>query len=140
MISKEQYIGIYSKSPDLAPQRLANIDRLLVRVNRLMFLGMEEKIVFVINPKTKSQVAGETNGGFRPQDCTIGAPNSAHKEGLAVDIYDPLGQIDTWLQSSPEAKKLYEDLGMYFEAPSFTVGWSHWSIKSPPSGHRFFYP
>jgi hypothetical protein len=141
MISKTQYLGLYSTSPDLTPARLANIDRLLKAVNRLMMLGIQEGVVFPINKNTGSQVGGETYGGFRPQSCTIGAPSSAHKEGLAVDLYDPLpGNIDTWLQNSKEAKKLCEDLGLYFEHPSATIGWSHWTIRKPLSGHRFFFP
>lgn len=140
MLSKEQYLGVHAKSADLTPARLANIDRLLKAANRLMMLGIQVGIIFPTNPKTKSQISGETFGGFRPQSCTIGAKNSAHKEGLAVDIYDPIGNIDTWLMESPEAMKLYEELGIYFEHPSATIGWSHWSIKKPLSGKRFFYP
>lgn len=140
MISKVQYIGVHSKSPDLTPARLANIDRLLSRVNALMMIAMKDKVLFLDNPNTKSQVSGETFGGFRPQDCPIGAPGSAHKEGLAVDLYDPVGKIDKWLLESPVAQKAIEDLDMYFEHPNATVGWSHWSIKRPLSGKRFFIP
>ncbi|UOF78832.1 peptidase M15 [Caudoviricetes sp.] len=141
VISKTDYIGIHAKSADLTPTRLANIELLLRAVNRLMMQGMKEGVIFPINKKTGSQIAGETYGGFRPQYCTVGAPKSAHKEGLAVDIYDPLpGLIDTWLQTSKEAKKLYEELGIYFESPQHTIGWSHWTIKPPLSGNRFFFP
>jgi hypothetical protein len=141
MISKAQYLGLYSTSPDLTPVRLANIDRLLKAVNRMMMQGIKEGVIFPTNKATGCQVGGETYGGFRPQSCTIGAKNSAHKEGLAVDIYDPLpGNIDSWLMQSKDAKKLYEELGLYFEHPSATIGWSHWSLKAPLSGNRFFFP
>ena len=142
MISLAQYLGIHAKSKDLTPARLANADRLLKAVNRLMMEGVKCGIVFPINKATKSQISGEIYGGFRTQDCTIGAPHSAHKECLAVDIFDHTGAIDTWLMESKEAKEVYEHplVNMYFEHPSATIGWSHWSIKAPPSGKRFFYP
>lgn len=142
MISLADYYGIHSKSIDLTPGRRANAQRLLTAVNRLIALGMKEGLVFPVNPNTKSQVSGETYGGFRPQDCKIGAPNSAHKECQAIDLYDPNdgGAIDTWLMTSKAAKELYEDLGLYFESPSATIGWSHWSIRRPASGSRFFKP
>lgn len=142
MISKAQYIGVHVNSSDLTPARLANIDKLLRAVNRLMMEGVKCGVIFPTNKATKSQVSGETFGGFRPQSCKIGAPHSAHKDGLAVDIYDPLGAIDTWVMQSKEAKAIFENplVDMYFEHPSATVGWSHWSIKRPPSGNRFFYP
>ena len=140
MISKQQYLGIHSKSPDLTAVRLANIDLLLQSVNRLMMLGIKEGIIFATNKNTGSQISGETFGGFRPQSCSIGAPKSAHKEGLAVDIYDPLEIIDNWLKTSSAARDLYEQLGLYFEHPDYTRGWSHWGLKKPASGNRFFKP
>jgi len=140
MISKADYLGIYAKSKDLTPTILANIDHLLNRVNRLMQTAMTDGVMFRINPDTKSQVAGQKNGGFREQCCAIGAPASAHKLGMAVDVYDPFNQIDNWLNTSPVAKVEYESLGLYFEAQEATNGWSHWSIKPPASGRRFFKP
>lgn len=140
MISKQQYLGIHAKSSDLTSARLANIDRLLTSVNRLMMLGVKENIIFPINKNTGSQISGEIFGGFRPQSCPIGASNSAHKEGLAVDIYDPIEAIDSWLKTSDTARELYEQLGLYFEKPDYTRGWSHWSLKKPISGNRFFIP
>ena len=140
MISITQYIGPFAKCGDLTPSRYANAQRLLLACNRLEALALIEGVKFPENPRTRSGVAGETYGGFRPQSCTQGAPYSAHKECLAVDRYDPGGDIDTWLMASPEAERLIAELGMYFEHPSATPGWSHWSIKAPPSGHRFFYP
>lgn len=140
MISKQQYIGPYAKSKDLTPPVLANIDQLLRAVNSLMQVGMDDGVTFQVNQDTKSQVAGQKNGGFREQCCTIGAPASAHKLGMAVDLYDPFNQIDAWLMQSPVAKIEFERLNLYFEHPDATKGWSHWSIKPPGSGRRFFYP
>lgn len=140
MISMQDYIGPWAKSPDWTPARQANAARLLTAVNSLIMVAMQERIALPVNPKTKSQVSGEQYGGFRPQSCPEGAPDSAHKEGLAVDIYDPSGAIDAWLQKSPAAQRKYEELGLYFEHPTKTPGWSHWGLRRPPSGKRFFYP
>lgn len=140
MISNRDYLGKWSGSLDLTPVRYANMLRLLPKVNTLMQIASADGVVFQVNPATKTQVAGQTYGGFRPQDCPQGAPQSAHKEGLAVDIYDPDGSIDNWLLTAPAAQRAIADLDMYFEHPSATIGWSHWSIKRPSSGKRFFYP
>jgi hypothetical protein len=92
---------------------------------------------FTINPLTQSLVGGETLGGFRPQDCPIGAPQSAHKQGLAVDIYDPDNKIDNWIIGHQQVLK---EFGLYFEHPTATPRWSHWTTRKPASGRRIFYP
>lgn len=139
MISKKEYTGVHAKSKDLTPVVLANIDKLITACNKLEAAAVADGVEFKTNPATKSNISGQTYGGFRPQNCPQGAANSAHKTGEAVDRYDPDGAIDVWLML-PKNKKLLEELGMYFEHPSATVGWSHWSIRKPKSGNRFFYP
>ena len=140
MISIKDYFGKYEGHADITPARYANAQRLVAKVNTLMAAMMADGVKFPDNPSTKCQVAGTGNGGFRPQDCPVGAPGSAHKMGLAVDLYDPEGEIDNWLNNNIEARGLYEDLGLYFEALSSTIGWSHWSLVAPKSGRRFFIP
>jgi hypothetical protein len=139
MISKAEYIGTYNKCSDLTPVILANIDKLLTTVNKFIQAAQKDGVIPMINPATKSQVGGELNGGFRPQSCTIGAPMSAHKLGMACDIYDPTGAYDKWA-NDPKNLKFIQDNGMYFEASKFTIGWCHISTKSPASGRRFFIP
>lgn len=141
MISISDYFGKYGKDhKDVTPACYANAQRLLIKVNSLMAIAMANGIEFPVNPKTGSQISGDANGGFRPQDCPIGATGSAHKRCMAIDIYDPKGDIDHWLNHTPEAREAIKDLDMYFEAMSATVGWSHWSILKPASGNRFFFP
>jgi len=140
MISMKDYLGSFAHSKDLTPERYANAQRLLTACNRIEMIAIKDGVVFATNPETGSGVSGETFGGFRPQDCPQGAPHSAHKDGLAVDRYDPFGKIDAWLLTSAVAQKAMAEIGMYFEHPNATPGWSHWSIKAPPSGKRFFYP
>jgi len=149
MISKSQILGKFAKSGDLTPTRLANIDRLAAASNRLMAQGMKEGTVFPISPFTKNQISTDV-GGFREQCCATGAPMSAHKQGLALDLFDGAnGAIGKWLLKSwadqrSETAKLIKELGFYFEHPDFTKGqythWSHWSLVQPTSKNRFFKP
>ena len=137
MITLEQYVGIHKDSPDWTLERQYNAVKLLSVCADLQALMIEGSVEFPDNPNTKCGIAGTTMGGFRPQSATAGAPKSAHKEGLAVDRYDPSGAIDTWLMNNPA---ILESFGIYIEHPVCTKGWSHWSIQSPPSGHHVFYP
>lgn len=138
MITYEQYVGEWSTSPDLTPERIKNIkDNLLPKVEALFVHLVLAGVDFKTNPATKSQVSGQTYGGFRPQDCSQGAPKSSHKEGLAVDIYDTLNQIDNYLLAHPE---LLEEFGIYIEAPNSTPHWSHWSVRAPLSKRHIFNP
>lgn len=140
MITPEQYFGKHIDSPDVTDTRKANAMRLIVAVNRLMNIANEDGVEFPVNPKTGSQVSGETYGGFRPQDCPIGAMHSSHKEGLAIDIYDPHGRIDAWCMGNSGVGGDLEQNGIYIEHPDATKGWSHWTTKRPGSGRRVFYP
>ena len=140
MISIKGYFGKYEGHADITPARYANAQRLVAKANTLMAAMMADGVEFPDNPATKCQIAGSGNGGFRPQDCAIGAPGSAHKMGLAVDIFDKDGKIDQWLNDAVGAREVYEDLGLYFEALSSTIGWCHCSLVAPKSGRRFFIP
>lgn len=137
MITLEQYVGPHADSPDWTPERQANATKLLVRCGELEAEMVAAGVYFPDNPTTGSGVSGQTFGGFRPQNCTQGAPHSSHKEGLAVDRYDPHGDIDNWLMAHQDALTCY---GIFIEHPDSTHGWSHWSIKAPGSGNHVFLP
>ncbi len=137
MITIEQYVGPHADSPDWTPERQANAEALLQACAALEERMQDDGVSFPINPHTGSGVSGQTFGGFRPQDCPQGAPDSSHKEGQAVDRFDPHGEIDVWLMAHQE---VLEEFGIYIEHPSATTGWSHWSIRAPRSGKHVFYP
>jgi len=137
MITIEDYVGVHKDSPDWTQERQENAERLCAAVNALMLDMKLAGVDFRTNPATGSCVSGQTFGGFRPQSCMQGAPNSSHKQGLAIDLYDPGGDIDCWLLKHVD--KL-EEYGIYIEHPDSTTHWSHWSIKSPGSGHHIFLP
>ncbi len=139
----EDIAGRFLQSPDLDARRADNIrSRLLPSVWNLQKRLMELGLAFAINPKTGTVVSGTQYGGFRPQDCPEGAPHSNHKEGLAVDLFDPEHRIDRALLAAPG---LLDECGIWIEHPDVTVvdatsGWSHWQCVPPRSGRRMFYP
>lgn len=137
MISLGHYAGPWSQSPDWTSERRMNAVALLNACHHLESLMRNEGVVFQTNHKTNSQVSGTNYGGFRPQDCPIGAPNSAHKEGMAVDIYDPNEDIDRWILAN---EWVLDRTNLYLEDPDKTVGWSHWQIRPTKSGKRIFLP
>ncbi len=132
-----QYFGKWRFSRDSTDDRIANAELLCDSVNRLIEHMESNGVQFQTNPHTRTNISGESFGGFRPQSCAIGAPNSAHKEGMAVDIYDPDNKIDDWLISHADS---LEPFGLWFEHPDSTPYWSHWSTRKPKSGKRFFKP
>lgn len=138
MIRVSEYVGVHIQSPDWTQPRRLNSVMLLDRVNRLLdFMQSEHGVEMLINPTTKSQIAGKTLGGFRPQVITPpqGSPNSAHKNGEAVDIYDPLNTLDKALND-----EILTQFDLYREHPDDTVTWCHLSTRAPRSGKRTFKP
>ena len=137
VFTMDDLVGPWKDSPDWTQERQANATKLIAACTKLQEALEADGIHFPLNPHTGTTISGETYGGFRPQDCPIGAPDSAHKQGLAVDRYDPNEQIDQYLLRRVD---LLTQFGIYIEAPSSTPGWSHWSIRAPGSGHHIFYP
>jgi len=137
MITLEQYVGPYRDSADWTIERQLNAQKLLAACFLLSGFMEDDGIKFHINPATKSQVSGRSNGGFRPQSCPIGAPKSNHKEGKGVDWYDPDEHIDNWCMRHQD---VLQACGIWIEHPDATPGWSHWQNVPPKSGNRMFYP
>lgn len=135
MITVADVIGPWIKSPDLTAGRRKSIADLVPQVNALLAKAKAAGIPLPINPKTGTQVSGEQYGGFRPQTCSIGAPHSAHKEGMAVDIYDPTNALDAWITDD-----VLRECGLYREGGNWTPGWTHLTTRRPGSGNRTFMP
>ena len=140
MITLAEYFGPWKNHPDVTMQVDENAKSLMAACEKLEIFAVADGVEFPINPVTESGVSGEQYGGFRPQSCPQGAPHSAHKEGLAVDRYDPEGRIDAWCMGHSGVGGLLEQCGIYIEHPDTTPHWSHWTIRAPGSGHRVFYP
>lgn len=135
MITVADVIGPWIKSPDLTAGRRKSIADLVPPVNALLAKAKAAGIPLPINPKTGTQVSGAQFGGFRPQTCPIGAPLSAHKQGMAVDIYDPTNALDAWITDD-----VLRECGLYREGGHWTPGWTHLTIRRPGSGNRTFVP
>ncbi len=137
IITLDQYVGHYKNHSDFTPDRQRNATQWLVKANLLLTHIAADKVELRTNPKTNSIISGENDGGFRPQLCKTGALHSNHKEGLAGDIYDPLGTLDIWCLCN---EKILIDVGIWLEHPLTTEGWSHWQIVPPASGRRYYLP
>lgn len=138
MISSDDIIGKWKSCTDLTGKIEDNITKLLIPVMQdfLSYVASRD-VELHKNPKTGTLVSGSEYGGFRPQDCTIGAPKSNHKQGLAVDIYDPHNELDKWCMAN---RSVLVEYGIWLEHPDATPGWCHMQVVPPRSGNRVFRP
>lgn len=128
---------------DLTAGIRTNAGILLPRVNELLTVAKAYGVKFEVSPRTGSIV----ESGWRPPSVNAGianaAPKSKHMFGLAVDIYDPDGDLDEWLMSD-EAQPHLNKIDLWFEHPGSTKGWSHLQCVAfgsyRPGGKRWFYP
>jgi len=132
MISIRDYFGPH-KAPTAALVSAAKT--LLSPVNALLAEAIRAGVELARNPATGTLVSGQTYGGFRPENCPIGSPKSAHKQARAVDVYDPDGALDAWVTD-----EILAGYGLYREHPDATSGWCHLTDRAPDSGKRTFRP
>ena len=137
IISIPDYFGIHADSPDVTAEVMAAAMEFLPLVNDLLQVCIDGGVVLEINPRTKTYIAGETYGGFRPQSCPQGAPASSHKVGRGIDIYDPENELDGFLMLH---QKLLKDRGLFIENPDATIHWCHLTNRPPNSGKTVFNP
>lgn len=143
MITADQY---FTAKPH-TPEHDILADDLLARVNDLRDEAERAGIQRNICPNTGTEISGSKggsgDGGFRLPSATTGAAMSSHKEARAVDVYDPGGRIDNWLDifehGNGDNTKL-EQHGLYRESPNATTGWCHLTTRAPHSGRRTFNP
>lgn len=129
IITLEQYAGRYLNHPDFTPERRANAEQLLAKVNELRALAAEDGVELPVNPSTGCGVSGEGNGGFRPLECPVGAAGSTHKRGRGVDNYDPKRAFARWCYSHPAELK---QRGLVMENCRWTPSWLH--LQDIPPG------
>jgi hypothetical protein len=133
----DDILGKWATHDDVTPEVHENIFDLIKRVNAVCEVADMDGIDFPFNQKTLSYVSGEQYGGFRPQDCPIGAEHSSHKAGKAVDIFDPKHEISMYFYKH---QALLKEHGLAMEHPSKTLSWAHLTSRLPPSGKTVFYP
>lgn len=124
------YLGVYGGHADATPERLEHARVLLAAVNAALAAAEADGVELHLNPRNGSHVAGAANGGFRPQDCPIGAARSTHKQGQGIDLFDPKRELARW---SLRNVALLERLGIVaMEDPRWTPTWCHWQTRPVP--------
>ena len=134
-ITLSDYFAGYAGHPAITAEHRASAEMLLVQVSALLadlIVGGDADLD--INPQTGSLISGHKNGGWRPPECPEGAPNSSHKQGKGIDIYDADGDLDAACHDDLLARH-----GLYREHPAQTRGWLHLTNRAPRSGRRTFY-
>lgn len=123
----------------MTPEIEKNVVDLLERVNKLTYLARGAGVDFETHPRTKSYVSS----GWRSPEINAATANAAmkskHMRGLAIDIYDPDGELDDWLMTD-DGQRAMTDCILWMEHPSATKNWSHVQSIAPKSGRRVFYP
>lgn len=123
---------------DLSTQIRANAARTVDIANKLLQQARAAGVSLDINPLTGNLLTS----GWRPPAVNASTPRAAvrskHILGLAVDLYDPDGDLDEWCLAS--ATTVLTKLGLWMEHPAATKGWCHLQIVPPGSKRRVFYP
>lgn len=114
-----------------------NVEMLLSRVNRLLALAVRGGVKLRVHELTSSHVSS----GWRPGPVNAGVPGAAkksrHQVGLAIDIYDPTGELDRWVFKNQT--NLF-DCKLWLEHPDATPNWCHLQAAPPKSGRLVFMP
>ena len=137
MISESQYFGKYANHPDATAERRFHATVMLDIVNNLLETAAADGCELPENPNTGNQISGNGNGGFRPQNSQVGAGSSKHKDGRAVDIFDPKRQFASWCLAHPDE---LTKRGLHMEDPRWTPTWLHLQDVPPGSGKLVFIP
>lgn len=132
-----EYLGPYKAHADVTPQIIANANDLLTRVNKVYALYVADGGELQTNPATGSVISGSGNGGLRPRDAKVGAPNSTHKDGQGIDTYDPKRSFASWCI---EHFTTLAENGLHMEDPRWTPTWVHLQSVPPRSGKTVYIP
>lgn len=139
MITIEEYFGGKVSHPDATPERKSNAEALLKQVGALFDEARTFGIIIQKDPDTGTQISGSRggagDGGFRLSTTATGRPGSAHKEGMAVDVFDAGNRLDEWI-----TRDLLVKYGLYREAKMWTGGWCHLTTRPPKSLARSYNP
>jgi hypothetical protein len=139
MITLKDYLGRHAQSAasELNDAIVVNANALLDRVNKLLAEIAKLGILPGINPETGNAISS----GWRPPSYNAKVANAAakskHMTGHAVDLYDPEGDLDDYLNHNLH---LLKQFGLYIEHPAATKNWCHLQSVAPKSGNRVFYP
>lgn len=139
IITLDEYFGPYKDNPAAkAALIVEHATRTLALWNEFLQCAEDDGVQLEMNSLGGNEISGEGNGGFRPPDCPVGAPGSAHKDARGIDNSDTKRALTIWAMT--RGLPVAERLGLYFEHPQWTRSWLHGQWGAPPSGHRFFVP
>jgi len=144
-VTVDQFLGPYLKHPEVTEEKRVRIATYLVIANAALAKAEEDGVVLEINPHTGCYLAGVGNGGWRPSDCLIGAPDSAHKHEEAGDWYDTMPErvLCRWSLRNQEYLRSVGILAMENPQWTGTLGtssWAHWQTRPLKSGNFVFVP
>lgn len=144
MITIDQYLMGRDREHGhlLSVELRTNAHRTVEVANKLLVLAKTAGVSLEASPRTGSIVTS----GWRPpaiNAATLGAATrSLHMQCLAIDLYDPDGDLDQWCLECEQT--VLKDLGLWHEHPAATKGWCHVQLRPQPSfartGRRVFYP
>jgi len=136
-LTLQAYLGPYDNE-SITPQVRAAGGMLVSMVNDVLAVAEQDGVPLFIDPDTLSHIGGSGNGGVRPPNGLVGAKNSAHKRGRAVDIYDPNRELARWVLRNIDRLKT---LGIEaVENPRWTPSWLHLQDEPLASGNFVFIP
>jgi len=125
MISFEQYFGF--KLPLAPVEHRENAIDLLLKVNALLEYAASDPTCgwnWPVDPDTGCCISGTKggggNGGYRLENSKTGTAHSKHKQGRAVDVYDPGNRLDKYLTD-----EILERFQLWRERPEMTEKWCH---------------
>lgn len=120
-ISKKEIIKDY-KWEDLSSDIQKNIEQLLEKMNKVRDLYGKPMIITSGLRTKEDQIRIYKEKGIT--DLSKIPMKSKHLQGLAVDVYDPSGELNQWCKDNEE--KLRE-IGVWLEARQ--GNWQHFQIE-----------
>lgn len=123
-------------------EHYSNASALLSKVNVVLAAFVADGGKLHIDPDTGTLISGAKggsgDGGYRLATSATGAPNSRHKSGQAVDVYDPNRDLARWVMKNQPL--VHQQLGLSIERPEWTPNWVHFQSVPPGSGVFAFIP
>lgn len=112
-----------------------NLTELLVKINKVRDAYGRQMLVTSGFRNTQDQIRIYNAKGITDESKMH--MGSKHFHCQAVDINDPIQELQKWIEENLE---LIEEIGLWMEDFSDTKNWCHFQTVPPKSGKRFFKP
>jgi hypothetical protein len=132
----------YARGRAVPTEHAANAKLLLAAVNAILYEAAEDGAYeYTPDLDTDCQISGARggsgDGGYRLSASKTGATGSAHREGNAVDVFDPDRRLAVWCVENPDCLDKH---GLWCEDFRWTPVWCHFQRVPPRSGKRIYVP